>query len=95
MPIEMEDQLLQLLRCPEDLSPLALADDELLQRLNRAIAMGHVVNLGGDPVQRLLEQALVSESSGRLYPIVKQIPVMLPGEAISLGQFTARVSERY
>jgi uncharacterized protein YbaR (Trm112 family) len=90
MPIEIEDQLLKFLRCPNDLSPLVLADDELLQRLNRAIEMGHVMNLGGEPVLVPLEQALVSESSARLYPIVKQIPVMLPSEAISLGQLSPR-----
>ena len=86
----MKDHLYRLLRCPVDMSPLALADDELLQRLNRAIEMGHVMNLGGDPVQRPLEQALVSGSSERLYPIVKQIPVMLPSEAILLGQLSPR-----
>ncbi len=88
MSIEMHDPLLQFLRCPEDLSPLVLVEDEMLQRLNRAIEMGHVVNVGGRQVQRPLERALLSVSSERLYPIVNQIPVMLPSDAISLNQLS-------
>ena len=81
-----DDPLLEILRCPEDMSPLAWADAGLIARLNRAIAAGEVVNQSGHKVRTPVENGLVRAAGDRLYPVVKQIPVMLPSEAISLDQ---------
>ncbi len=82
----IDEALLKILRCPKDLSSLSLANPQLLVRVNRAIAAGRVVNLEGADVQRQLKSALVNETGGLLYPIINQIPALLPGEAISLSQ---------
>jgi uncharacterized protein YbaR (Trm112 family) len=82
----IDEALLKILRCPKDLSPLSLANPQLLARVNRAIAAGRIVNLEGVGVQRQLKDALVSETGALLYPIINQIPALLPGEAISLSQ---------
>jgi len=82
----IDEGLLKILRCPKDLSPLALAKPQLLEHLNRAIAARQIVNLTGDRVEQPLKNALFSGSSELLYPIINQIPALLPGEAIPLNQ---------
>lgn len=86
--VVIDNSLLQILRCPEDLTPLSSADAGILERLNRAIAAGRVVNLGGERVEKPIENGLVREMGDWLYPIVEQIPVMLPSEAIPLNQLS-------
>ena len=80
----IEKELLDLLVCPENQTPLSVADDELLARLNRAIAAGQVKSRGGRPLEGPIEGGLVRQDGTLLYPIVDDIPVLLLDEAISL-----------
>ena len=82
----MDKQLLALLVCPENQTRLRPADEQLLGRLNQAIAAGGVVNRAGQTVTEPLEAGLVREDNALLYPIVEELPVMLPDEAIPLDQ---------
>jgi len=82
----IDKQLLEILVCPENRTSLALADDELLARLNRAIAAGEIKNRGGQPLQQQIEGGLVREDRTLLYPIVDNIPVLLIDEAVPLDQ---------
>ena len=82
----IDEALLKILRCPKFLSPLTLANRQLLERVNRAIVDGRIVNLEGTRMQQRLESALVNQSGELLYPILQQIPALLPGEAIALNQ---------
>ncbi len=82
----IDKQMLKILVCPEDQTPLAPADDQLLARLNRAIRAREIENLGGQPVLKPVEGGLVRRDQTRLYPIVDGIPVLLADEAISLKQ---------
>ena len=82
----IDKALLKMLRCPKDLSPLTLASSQLLQRVNQAIATGQIANLEGTRVEQGLDGALVNESGKLLYPIVQQIPALLPGDAIPIHQ---------
>ena len=77
-------ELLDLLVCPENRTPLTPADDELLAKLNRAIAAGSVKNRSGQQVSEPLSGALVRQDGRVLYPIVDDIPIMLVEEAIPL-----------
>ncbi len=77
-------ELLDLLVCPENRTPLTPADDELLAKLNRAIAAGSVKNRSGQQVSESLSGALVRQDGRMLYPIVDDIPIMLVEEAIPL-----------
>lgn len=76
--------LLKLLACPESRQPLAAADLGLLQRVNRAIAVGHLRTKGGQTVTQPLTEALVRQDGAVVYPIEDGIPVMLIDRAISL-----------
>lgn len=80
----IDRQLLEILVCPENQSSLAMAEPELLNKLNRAIAEGRVVNRAGQPVKEPFEAGLVREDGKLFYSIVDGIPVMLIDEAVSL-----------
>ncbi len=81
-----DQQLLEVLRCPKDQSPLSLAKKNLVQRINRGIEAGRVVNLSGQRLKKHLDTGLVREAGDLLYPVINAIPVMLPDEAVELSQ---------
>ena len=83
----IDKQLLDILVCPKDGGPLALADEALLAKVNEAIAALKVENLGGRTVEEPLTGGLVCADAALLYPIVDEIPVLLADEAIPLQQF--------
>ena len=83
---EMRNELLAILRCPDDRSKLSEAEAGLVSRLNAAISARHLRNRAGQIVEYSLEGGLVRAAGDLLYPIVDQIPVMLHGEAIPLAQ---------
>ena len=72
----LSPDLLEILRCPDDRSRLALADDALVERLNEAIAAGKVRNKGGEPVREPVDAGLVREDGAILYPVREDIPVL-------------------
>ena len=82
----IDKDLLSLLVCPESKTSLQPADEELLARLNQAIAAGNVKNRAGQPVEAPLQGGLVREDGTVLYPIVDDVPVLLIDEAIALAQ---------
>jgi len=85
--IDMIDkELLDILVCPENRTPLHLADEGLVGKINQRIAAGQVKNRIGQPVERPIDGGLVRKDGKVLYPIVDGIPVLLIDEAIPLDQ---------
>ena len=82
MPVDNE--LLEILVCPETKQPVQPASDELLAKVNERIRAGDLRNRGGDAVSKPIDEGLVREDGRVLYPIDDGIPVMLVEESIAL-----------
>lgn len=78
----IDSELLSILVCPETKQSVRPADRALLDRVNRAIAEGTLVNRGGEKVEDEIPEGLVREDDRVLYPIRDDIPIMLIDEAI-------------
>ena len=83
--MDIDPDLLEILRCPETRQRLRPAGESLLAQLNARIAEGTVTNAGGEPVTRPVAGGLVREDGSALYPVTAEgIPVLLVEEAIPL-----------
>ena len=82
----IDQQLLEILVCPETQTPVRPVDSTLLARVNRAIDEGSIKTNGGQVVTEQLSGGLLREDGAVLYPIVGGIPVMLVDEAIRMDQ---------
>ncbi len=76
--------LLEILRCPETHQELRQAEPALIEQLNRLIAGGSMRNRAGQPVKEILQGGLVRADGRCLYPIWRDIPVILPDQALAL-----------
>ena len=85
----IDQELLEILCCPETKQPVQLADGETIQRINVAIGKGECVNRGGKKVEENIDGGLLREDRKFLYPIRDHIPIMLEDEAIAFEPFDA------
>jgi len=82
--VNVDQELLAILCCPETKQDVALADDALVAKLNAKIEQGQLKNKAGQPVGEKLDGGLVRADKKILYPIREDIPVMLIEEGIPL-----------
>jgi uncharacterized protein YbaR (Trm112 family) len=82
----IDKKLLATLVCPIDHSRLTVADNQLITRVNRAIAAGRMKTRGGQPIEQPIDGGLLRADKTLLYPVVDDIPVLLADEGIPLGQ---------
>ena len=80
----IDKDLMAILVCPEDHTPLTLADDQTIAKINAAVAVGALVNHVGRKVDKSLQGGLIRKDGKRLYPIFDGIPVLLIDESIEL-----------
>jgi uncharacterized protein YbaR (Trm112 family) len=81
-------ELLAILRCPENHSPLREVDAAFVAKLNAAAASKQIRNRGGELVTQILDGGLIRSDDAWVYPIVDGIPIMLVDEAIATAQLT-------
>ena len=80
----IDSELLEILACPEDKTPVRMAEEDLIQKINGLVDQGKVKNRGGKAVEKKLDGGLIREDGAYLYPIEDDIPIMLIEEAIPL-----------
>ena len=83
----ISNELLSILRCPETKQDLSVAEESLIEKLNRSIAKRELKNRAGKIIGQQFEGGLVREDKKFLYPVRSDIPVMLLDEAIPLESF--------
>ncbi|HEY4311108.1 MAG TPA: hypothetical protein VGN12_16780 [Pirellulales bacterium] len=82
----ISEELLSILVCPDNRTPLALADESMLRALNQAIAAGKIKDLAGEAITEQLAAALVRQDRTVAYRVVDRIPILLPESGILLNQ---------
>jgi uncharacterized protein YbaR (Trm112 family) len=82
----ISNELLQILRCPDNRTPLALAEPALVERCNHLVRQRRLKNKAGLPVEHTLDGGMVRADHAVLYPIIDEIPVLLVDEGIPLDQ---------
>jgi uncharacterized protein YbaR (Trm112 family) len=86
------NDLISILRCPEDHSALTRAEPALVAAINRRIAARQVQSRGGRTIEQPLDEGLVRAGGDVLYPVVEGIPRMLIEEGILLAQFDLAIA---
>ncbi len=82
--VNIDQELLSILCCPETKQDVALASESLITTLNNQIAEGVLKNKAGQPVTEKLDGGLIRSDKKILYPIRDDIPVMLIEEGIPM-----------
>ena len=78
----IDAELLKILCCPETHQAVRLAEPAIIDELNGKIGAGTVNNRAGQPVKEKVEGGLIRADGKVLYPIRRNIPVMLVDEGI-------------
>jgi uncharacterized protein YbaR (Trm112 family) len=80
----VNEELLEILVCPETKQSLRMADASVIADLNEKIQAGTLRNRGGEKPGKAIVEGLVREDGRVLYVVDDDIPVMLVEESIEL-----------
>jgi uncharacterized protein YbaR (Trm112 family) len=81
----IDPELLEILVCPETKQPVHLAPQELIDRLAQEFAAGRLRTRGGEAPREPISAGLLREDGRVLYPIDRDIPVMLIEESFEIA----------
>ena len=82
----VDQDLLDILVCPENKTAVKLVDDEVLAKVNDAIQAKTLKNRAGEAVEDAVDGGLLREDGVYLYAIRDDIPIMLIDESIPMDQ---------
>lgn len=82
----IDKTLLEILVCPENKTPVRLADDALVAKVNAAVDAGTLQNRIGEKVDAKIDAGLLREDGAFLYAIRDDIPIMLIDQSIPTAQ---------
>ena len=75
--MSIDGKLLEILCCPISKTPLTRLPTSRLKMLNEAISAGAVQYVRGETVEDPLREALITEDSKVIYPVIDDIPILL------------------
>ena len=84
MPVD--GKLLEILCCPVSKTPLRHLESARLEKLNAAINAGEVQTVRGENIESELTEALITDDSKVIYPVIDSIPVLLEDRGIGTTQ---------
>jgi len=84
MPVD--GKLLEILCCPVSKTALTRLPAGRLKKLNEAVTAGQVEYVRGEKVEQPLREALITEDSKVIYPVVDEIPILLEERGIGTTQ---------
>ena len=84
--MSIDGKLLEILCCPVSKTPLIRLQAGRLKTLNQAISAGEVQYVRGEKVEQALREALITEDSKVIYPVVDEIPILLEERGIGTTQ---------
>ncbi len=82
----VDQELLDILVCPENKTAVKLVDDDVLAKVNDAIQAKTLKNRAGETVEEAVDAGLLREDGAYLYAIRDDIPIMLIDESIPMDQ---------
>ena len=82
----MDQELLQILCCPQTKVPVELLSSPELEKLNRAIAEGKIKQIDGATLKKPVTEALITRDRKTIYRVDDGIPIMLIEQGISAAQ---------
>ena len=81
----IDEELLNIIACPETKQDLVLADPGLVEKINNLIEKGDLLNRSGQKITETIDGGLIQKDDRKyLYPIRDDIPILLIDESISL-----------
>ncbi len=79
----MPSWVLDLIRCPITLEKLEIAPADLVEQLRVLVPEGRLTNRMGTNVTEDFQSGLLNESKSWFYPVIDDIPTLVPDEAIA------------
>lgn len=80
----VDAELLKILCCPESHQELKFAEPSLISQLNKRIGEGSLKNRANQPIVEKIDSGLIRADGKFLYPIRRNIPVLLVDEAVPI-----------
>ena len=82
----VDQELLDILVCPENKTAVKLVDDDALAKINEAIQAKTLKNRAGETIEDSIDARLLREDGVYLYPIRDDLPLMLIHASIPIAQ---------
>ena len=82
----VDQELLDILVCPENKTPVKVVGSDVAEKINAAIKAGRLKNRAGTKIDETIDAGLLRQDGRFLYPVRDDIPIMLMDEAIPMDQ---------
>lgn len=88
--MKLDPDLIDLLACPETKKALVMADEELVQKVNQAIASRQLRNKDQKIVEDAIDAGLLRvDDTDHMYPVREGIPILLVEELLLIKSITS------